>query len=262
MTRRSAGELAIRRAAPADARRVASIVRAGMPEAVLSRTIYGARGFELYLRDCFALAAAHCPSRYFVAARRRRVVAFAEVRRSGAEAFLNNIYVDPAERGGGVGRQLLKEALAADIDASTLALDVFTTSETAFRWYESLGLKIVQSHAWAAMRLPAAGANAQWTILGLPQADVVHRRYGFSQVSLATHHGVFPVGRIGDGVLRPDPSLLADDDAVSALAALGAGRYVFTIVDTSQHASPRLQVPFAENRRMRGPLADAMTRLQ
>lgn len=233
-----------------------------MPAAVLPRTIYGAHGFERYLRDCFALPPAHCSSRYFVVARRRRVVGYAEVRRNGAEAFLNNIYVDPAERGGGVGRQLLKAALTADSDASTLALDVFATNERAFQWYASLGLKVVQSHAWTEMRLSDGGTNAQWTILGLPQADVIHRRYGFSQVSLATQHGVFPVGRIGDAVLRPDQSLLSDEDAVFALAALGAGHYVFTIVDTAQQVSPRLHVPFAEVHRMRGALAEAMMGLR
>ncbi|HEY0158864.1 MAG TPA: GNAT family N-acetyltransferase [Thermoanaerobaculia bacterium] len=261
MTSRRPAEPTVRRAVPADAARVAAIVRAGMPEPVVPRTIYGARGFVQFLRDCFAVDAGHFAARYFVAVRGRRAIGFAETRRNAAEVFLNNIYVDPSQRGGGVGRRLLSAALAADADAETFALDVFSTNEGARAWYVVLGLSALHSYDWRAVQPPPAG-DGFWTVSGLPQADVVHARYGFSQVAVATWQGVHALGRIGDRVLRAEASMLQDDDAVAALAALGDGREIYTIVDSTKSGLPLLSTAFARSERMQGRFGDVVARLR
>jgi hypothetical protein len=81
-------------------------------------------------------------------------------------------------------------------------------------------------------------------ISGLPQADVCHERFGFSQLTLVTFSGTYTVGRIGSTWFRLTQKEAIDKPEIFALLKqLDPRRRIYAIV-------PAFSVPNAPVRRV------------
>jgi GNAT superfamily N-acetyltransferase len=93
-------------------------------------------------RESFNSARRATPTnRYRVATIDRRVVGYAITGRSGRSSFLQRLGVESAERGKGIGTQLVADSIdwARGERASSMLVNTQVTNETARRLYESLG---------------------------------------------------------------------------------------------------------------------------
>jgi len=206
----------IRHAAPADAGDVVKLVHQSFRPEDLALTIYGCAGMPEYLRREFAVPFSR--SLYLVAEIDHAIAGFIELREGPS---LNYIAIDKAHRSHGLGRQLLFTALR-EAEGDRLTLDVFEHNTAALAWYRRLGFQPCgRTGLW---RVPSTdSAAAPLRISGMPQADIVHRAFGFSNFTL----GAFSVGRLGDRwFMVTDPGLLATPGALRALATLDPGREI------------------------------------
>lgn len=169
----------------------------------------------------------------WVVARDGAVAGCAEIRRAPDRLFLNHVLVRADLQGQGVGRRLLGAAFGtlARPGMREVMLDVFSDNARARAWYERLGFQTLSVTRWENVPWPgAASACGQWSLTGLPQADCVHARYGFSMFDLTTSSGVYQVGRLGPELFRlSDERALKDSDAWAALRAVGPERAVLLL---------------------------------
>lgn len=71
----------------------------------------------------------------------------------GPAAWLDEVYVDPARRGEGIGRQLVEAAMQVARDSGCIALDLEVDAghEAAERLYERIGFRRHQRVRWVRM---------------------------------------------------------------------------------------------------------------
>ena len=218
--------LSIRDARAPDAASVTTLLRAGVPERLLSLMPLGQVGAEAWLADRLACSARPSPgerhsetptSRFRVAvagpAFSSKVVGVAEWRIVDDDLFLNQIGVHSARRGQGIGTRLLRDGLEHNPNRPTLTLDVFSTNDRARRWYERLGFILQASNVWAeySPAVVKAFAGDSGTVPNIPDAlvegldaaDEMHAAYGFSSFRLRAAPSasrtpeMFRVGRLG-----------------------------------------------------------------
>jgi hypothetical protein len=136
-----------------------------------------------------------------------------------------------------------------------MELDVFSDNVIANGWYASLGFEPTSgSRWWCATDLPASEAFAA-TATGVPAADAVHERYGFSEIGVHSGEHHYRVGRLGEGWYRlNNPGILADERAMGALHALHSRRGFLLIADERVEPGSRW-THIASARRMTIPLS-------
>ena len=164
--------------------------------------------------------------------------AFLQLRRLDPRTvMINNIFVRGGARGRGLGTALLRRGLSEHPQFERVVLDVFDDNAPARAWYEALGFVFSPGRTWLERALPPAGTG-EYQVEDLPQADAVHRAFGFSMVRVETPAGDHAVGRLGDDTFRtPAPSALHDPGLVCALANLGPHRRVLSL-GSAQDTSP------------------------
>ncbi len=92
------------------------------------------------LRRLHAHTLATDPERFWVAARGDRVVAFGSAVERGRLWFLSMLFVEPAEQGGGVGRELLRRMLPRPLDGRVLGTATDSAQPVSNALYASLGI--------------------------------------------------------------------------------------------------------------------------
>jgi hypothetical protein len=97
-------------------------------------------------------------------------------------------------------------------------------------FHERIGYKVAKTLLWLAADLPEGNPLARIVLMGVPQADVVHSRYGFSQFTLVADSNIHPIGRLNTLWFRStDPNLLCDRDALFALKRMEPTRALLMI---------------------------------
>ena len=78
------------------------------------------------------------------------LIAFAQLRREGAELEIARFYVDRLHHGGGVARDLMQQVLATarDLGITRVWLGVWERNPRAIRFYEKCGFVDVGSHVF------------------------------------------------------------------------------------------------------------------
>lgn len=229
----------IRPAIPADSDQIVSIARQSLKNELLDFTIWGCEGITAYIQKLIEGDAYLARRRIMVAVVDGATVAFAEFCCDYKAFFLNHIYVCASHQGHRIGSELLSRSLSIleAQESDSLALDVFTTNQRALRWYASLGIQPTSRRNWleTTTSIDYPHRAYWWNIDGLPQADSVHRVYGFSQFTLTTETQIYTVGRIGEHLFRCATfDILNDLTALKALAHLDNARKLLC-VDLEQH---------------------------
>lgn len=261
----SSSRVSLRDARVQDAASVTALLRAAVPEPLLSLMPLGQTGAEAWLADQLARAprffsgdhpSENLSSRFRVAVAHAapppRVVGVAEWRIVDQDLFLNQIGVHPAWRSQGVGTRLLHDGLRHDPDRPTVALDVFATNDRARRWYERLGFTLRTSNVWVeyspsvvkgfaensstAPDGPDLPGDPYALFKGLDAADAMHATYGFSSFHLRAEPSAsgtpetVRIGRLGDTHFRiPSFRLLRSRHVWSLLHTIDPARGVLYI---------------------------------
>jgi ribosomal protein S18 acetylase RimI-like enzyme len=213
--------LSIRRATPGDAAQVVALVRESFRPRDLGLTIYGCSGVAAYLDAEFATPREVARSSHLVSVAEGPIAGYIEMRRSPGGLWLNYIATDPGWRRRGIGTALIRDGLAAcgEAPGTKWILDVFDHNAQARRWYEAMGFRTVARLGFWRIEnrsTPLPGVSA--AIVGLPQADAAHQRFGFSRFTVAERERSFKVGRLGERWWRiTDPEILRAPGALSAL---------------------------------------------
>lgn len=256
----------IRLASISDSAQIVKLLQSGLPAQVLPLTIYGVEAIARYIGDSIRYQD-FGESLFCVCDDGGRLLGFAEFRRLRDSIFLNHIYVLAGARGQGIGTRLLRDGLQRlhQPARSELLLDVFSDNQRAQHWYAALGLEVEFEQTWMVFPLAQPGAKALigWTALGLPQADVVHGRYGFSQFRLQTPSGAYDIGRLGAAFFRSSSLAVLDDPAaMQGLASLDAGCKLLCIAPSATTRLAAMGVVVAQSQRRRGAIAGVISKLQ
>lgn len=245
----------VENASPQDAREIVQLIRTGFDPAVLETMIYGCDGMHLFVEHNLRLGelAAY---RYTIARDADRVLAAAEFRLHGDTLFLNYIAVHPDGQGGGLGRLVLRRAVAEARAAGLkrFALDVFTFNAKAAGWYERMGMATeLERTVWTGP-LPPPSRAPRFSVPDFAQAEAVHARFGFSELSVERGGEGCRVGRMGARYFRlVGRALAADEELHACLARLAPQRELLAIVE----GAPPPAVPWKPllvSRRMSAPL--------
>lgn len=195
-------------AVPSHAEAITALLRLVTPEPIVSRSILGATGMSDYLSHRLRVPSAHADALHLVAlGSDLGFVGYAEVRFALGGLFLNHIAVHPDSQRLGIGRKLLLNALAlAHLPRvrPKLSLDVMEDNSRVIRWYDALGFRVDHRLVWSELRGDglAEGRHRPCLCSGLPQADAVHDRFGFSEFEVHEGDVVHRVGRLGDRYFR------------------------------------------------------------
>lgn len=174
---------------------------------------------------------------FVVAEEENKILGFLEFRISFNNLFLNHIYIIPAMRGCGIGKQLLFKGIQMVMlkkslkDLSLIELDVFFDNKKAIKWYNYLGFSRMGTQLWVTMPLHFKDCfNNTYCFYDLPQAEEVQKVYGFSMFQLQTKDNLYQIGRIGSSFFRStNPNILDDFIALKALRKLDRKRLLLCI---------------------------------
>jgi ribosomal protein S18 acetylase RimI-like enzyme len=219
----------IRPATRPDAERIVEIFRGSLSSTILPRLMLGYPGAASYIQDVIRSQQPGSNHSLVVSCDGGQVAGAAEFRRIDKKLFLNQIGVDPAMRGKGIGRELLARGLLAarrDPDHDWM-LDVFLDNVRARDWYASLEMDELEQRIWLDVSPPLAGqqryGSAETT--GLVEADLEHAEHGFSRFALRTEAGNYDIGRLGKKFFRcTSLGILNDPPALGALCAIDSKR--------------------------------------
>ncbi|MBN1394328.1 MAG: GNAT family N-acetyltransferase [Pirellulales bacterium] len=189
----------IRSAKPTDAVSIVSIIREAFPARLLDATVYGCPGIGKYIVEQIIAQDGGGDAHYTVAEKDGEIGACAEIRRLPDRLFLNYIAVLASYRSLGLGKRLLRRALAAnDRNAEkAIALDVFDYNANVLNWYERLGFERQSVTVWR--EGPLNGGTASSAIIsGYAQAEACQREFGFSKFRIQAGKRAYEIGRLGD----------------------------------------------------------------
>lgn len=199
---------------------------------LVSYTPLGCPGALEYVTDLIKLRNHGCDTK-FIVARDEGIAGFFEVRLYGDELFANGMYVRPDKRTGGLGRRLWKRGLelTRQEGMSRVRTDVLIENELVRNWYQSrVGFTPIEEYLWTTMELESGTSPEDFSVSGLPQADCVHARYGFSQFLVRTARGSYEMGRLGDRLFRAtDARVLDDSAALWGLRQLDPSRHLLLV---------------------------------
>ncbi|BDG08531.1 GNAT family N-acetyltransferase [Anaeromyxobacter paludicola] len=237
--------------APSDAEAIVALLREGFDPPVLELALYGCPGVERFVAEHLRMGELS-PYRYRVIRGRGGLLGVAEFRLREATLFLNYVAVSPAARGAGAGNALLRSmvAEARALGLAELALDVFTFNAGPLAWYERLGLRAQGERSFFVGAPRPDEAAPPFRVPDLPQADAVHARFGFSELTLERPGRSLRVGRLGAGFFRLAGLRDATDAALHAcLRRLDPGRRLVAAVEGGPPAPPGWE-PRGVSRRM------------
>lgn len=212
------------------------VLRLSLPAELAPFTIYGGHGVVELVRK--QAEESDCDSRYFCTLDGARIVAASEFRMVPNGLFLNYIATRPEARGAGHGTQLMKTALSAlaPDSAGQIGLDVFADNAAARAWYKRLGFTVMTETVWLTRATSANGPC--YAVSGLAQADVVHNKFGFSQLALITPRGTVGLGRLGAGCFRVTSRAdFEDERLVATCQALDPARVLLGILPAEEQSN-------------------------
>lgn len=217
----------VRRAATTEAAQVVEIIQEGLGARVNERTIYGSSGIKRYVEDAISAVDFSVPQ-FFAAGVGQQVLAVAQASIRQRNVMLSYICTREGSRSMGLGRELMKEVaqLGSEMDGSVI-LDVFRSNIRAIHWYQSFNFVETSKLGWWELisERRSGGPNGPVVVSGLPQADVCHTQFGFSEFTLEVDSGSYHVGRLGSKWFRlTDVAAACDPDLVAALNKLEPGR--------------------------------------
>ena len=208
------------------------ILTEGFPASLLSYIPLGCPGAREYVVDLIGLQNHGCDSRWIVVRDERVVAGFVEMRLYSDELFVNYIYIRSNKQNQGLGTHLLKQSLEMTRreGINRVGLHVYVDNEGARRWYSRIGFFPVEEQIWAIAQIEMATTPGWYCVAGIPQANVVHARYGFSQFVLRTSQGNYEIGRLGTDVYRAtNPRILENSAALWGLRQLDPSRHLLLI---------------------------------
>jgi ribosomal protein S18 acetylase RimI-like enzyme len=139
----------VRDAVLADAEAIAAIGQIAFPEphrGVLDQALIELIVSETYsvaaLRECITNCARCDGAHFLVAERASRPVGYLHYDSEGSEPELHRIYVDPDQKGTGIGGALLREHHARLVPGSSYILMVAEANESAIAFYRAHGLEV------------------------------------------------------------------------------------------------------------------------
>jgi GNAT superfamily N-acetyltransferase len=245
----------VRCARPDEAATVVDIFRDAFPQWLIQRTVYGCGGVTTYVGATIHENALTTPT-FLVAGTATAVLAAAEVDVTDDGVFLSYIGTRATARSQGLGSSLLRAAaeLSQPGGDSTMTLDVLHENTRAREWYGTIGFEVVGERGWWELELSVASGPAA-SVSGLSQADICHRAFGFSEVTLHADGRSYRVGRLGTDWFRLTAlAALENQKVIAALAALPPRRGILAIGGMDDPASSRLGTPAFRSQRLRAPL--------
>jgi GNAT superfamily N-acetyltransferase len=228
-----ADEIQMLAADPLHSDGIAEVIRYGFDPLIQEAVIYGCAGISRFVRDQIEMPRAVADRTFTVALLSGTVVGCVEMRSTAGGLFLNYISVIPAMRSRRVGATLLAHAIrnARRAGKTQLTLDVLTSNQAARSWYERLGFSCESTSEWWDLSVPEMEQPRDGLVLGFPQAQASHARFGFSQFTVSTDAGTFPIGRIGDRWFRVTRSAALEQPAVfEVIGCLDPARRLLAIV--------------------------------
>lgn len=224
-------ELSVDFAKPGEAKAIVELTQKEFPPEQIRLFWYGCSGSWRYIEDLIRLQTFGGESVFLVARGESGLLGFIEVRRFFDSICLNNGAISEAAAGMGVYRKLFTESiLLGEKEGYTKAFHDVFHGNTLSEFHKRLGYEVTESFKWVTAALPSGEPSGIVTISGIPQANTVHEKYGFSQFLLTTQMRSYQVGRLGDDWFRTtDSELLSDKDALFALNRLDASRSILCI---------------------------------
>lgn len=194
-------------------------------EMQLSTSIYYSRRSAQFLRRTVALGDAIRTTRH-IAARRPNgeLSGYCEVTLQPPVAVLSYIAVARSCRGRGIGRALLRSAVAvaAESDSHAMELDVFSDNDSARGWYHSLGFDETGADEWYLVEAPPRPTAAPITTIGIPQAELLATSWGFGHASIGS--GRQNLVLLGEDLLRVRCKPGEVDQVVETTGRIFSGR--------------------------------------
>jgi GNAT superfamily N-acetyltransferase len=224
----------VRLASTDDVSGIVSLIEEGFTAHERSLFIYGCGGADKYIKDLISSQISGSDSTFLIV-KEAKVLAFVEIRRIRNSICLNYMATCEKARGRGLYRLLMAEAVAVGRDEGfqIVSYDVFVRN-TIRKFLGRMGYRITTSLTWLVTDLPYGPFPKRVYFSGLPQADAVQNRFGFSQFSVMTPTARYDIGRLGDKWFRTtNPALLGDRFALLALGNLARERRLLCIVPKS-----------------------------
>ncbi len=224
-------DLEIRPARAEDAPEIVRLIRDGADSNIVDKLIYSCAGAPAYVR--FHIEAGGVTNRrYFVATLADRIASCADFTVSLETLWLKYVATDPRARRQGLGKALLRFALAGLYAGQALVeLDVSVENTTAVRWYETLGFTpAAHSTYWAFANDERLGCPSM-EIPDWPQSQACHAAFGFSEFHLETPSARVKVGRVGCAWFRlPTAEAVCDPEVRGALRAIDPRPGIFAVL--------------------------------
>ncbi len=231
-------EAIIRPARPGDSEAVAALMREGVSDQVRRITIMGSPRIAQFIADELVRQG---NEEYAVTTVCERVVGMCSWKHTDEILHLNHLYLAREFRGYGLGTALMLDGLRRIRRASehAISVDVFFDNPRAQTWYRSLTMRPEKHVCWIRQPLPIVQSSdgSGCTMSGLPEATVMHLRYGFSQFTVSTRTAIYHVGRLGAYEFRVGTvSILQDCAALQGLAHLDPKRQLLCSASTEDYA--------------------------
>ena len=214
-----------------DAQQIVDLIEEGFPPEQRELFVYGCRGARRYIGELISLQEHGGDSVFLVARSDDEILGFFEIRRLLGAVCLSYGAIAKSATGLGIYRKLMTEALLwARKEGYTKAVHDVFFGNTIRQFHERIGYRVTGTSKWLAVNIPAGHVSGPTAFSGLPQADTLHAKYGFSQFSLATREASYQVGRLGNKWFRiTAPDLLLDRDALHALQRLDESRSILCL---------------------------------
>jgi len=228
-----AREWCVRKAGIDDAENISRLINVSFIPEQRSLCLYGCPGSENYIKDLIAIQDRGGDSLFLIAVGGEELLGFVEIRRLADSICLNYMATAEAARGLGVYKRLMKDALLLGKEESYQKAfhDVFF-GNTIRDFHERIGYKVTKTFLWRATDLPSGMLPPRIVLTNLPQADVIHSRYGFSQFGLTLDTGSFTVGRLNTMWFRATaPTIVNNRDALHVLKHLEPSRSLLSICE-------------------------------
>ncbi len=260
-----AQEWYIRKAGVQDAEKISRLIGDSFVPEQRSLFLYGCPGSGNYIKDLIAIQDHGGDSLFLVAVSGDELLGFVEVRRFVDSICLNYMATAEAARGLGVYKRLMKDALLlGKAEGYQKAFHDVFFGNTIREFHERIGYKITKTFLWLATELPSGALPPRMVLIGLPQANVIHSHYGFSQFGLTLSTGSFTVGRLNTAWFRTTtPALVNDRDALHSLKHLEPSRLLLSICE--QEAILPADLGFRQvlgSYRLEGELDQILTQLK
>jgi ribosomal protein S18 acetylase RimI-like enzyme len=223
---------------------VAQMTRSWLHPDIWPLTLFSCPGYTDSLRENLKVPERQRSQFFYGAFMNGRLAGFAEWRMQTDSLLLNNLFVSPGNRGNGIGRMLVETGWkrALEDGLSSLDLDVFTYESKTVRWYREMGFLELHRRYWHTGTNPFTREDSEdggagdysrkgtFILQGFPQAEAVHRAFGFSSFEARTKAGIHQIGRLHQRYYRlcvENPEL--DTDLLSGLALLEPTRRLLVI---------------------------------